>query len=277
MAVRRSLYVDHHGHTTPTPPPLPLPPPPPAPSLSPSLPPGRVFSENGAEWRVRPKLFGVYIPMELPFLIADLAADYSWVIIGYPSRKYLWIMTREQVAGKELYADLEVRVVVRTYTCTLAGGAGGGGAGGGGGGASITWAGCPGPLTSVCTHLHLLTRPTVCSSALSSRHWCSLALSCACAPTATAATTTPPPPPLRRCRSDGQSAWDMTLPTSRRCRRGHQMWRTSRRCRVPEEPDSACGCGCLSVPSPNGGDDDNKTTTTTATDLCIPSNLRPNK
>lgn len=47
------------------------------------------------ELRVSPKLplFG-YTPLRLPYLICDLAPDYSTTIIGYPSRAYLWIMAR---------------------------------------------------------------------------------------------------------------------------------------------------------------------------------------
>lgn len=78
---------------------------------------GRVFSANGAEWRVRPKLFGVYLPIELPFLISEVADDYSWVIIGYPSRKYLWIMTRKQIVKAELASSLKVCLaLIRNFT-----------------------------------------------------------------------------------------------------------------------------------------------------------------
>ena len=76
---------------------------------------GSVYSENCAEWRVRPKLLGVYIPVKLPFLIIDCADDYSWVTVGYPSRKYLWIMSREQQMRPALYAQVQARAVEQGY------------------------------------------------------------------------------------------------------------------------------------------------------------------
>ena len=76
---------------------------------------GSIYAENGAEWRVQPKLFGMYIPVKLPFLIVDVAPDYSWVTIGYPSRQYLWILSRTPQMDRELYGNIEKKAVDMGY------------------------------------------------------------------------------------------------------------------------------------------------------------------
>jgi len=51
--------------------------------------------ETFTEMRITPKLPVVgYTPLRFPYLITHMADDYSHVIIGYPSREYLWIMAR---------------------------------------------------------------------------------------------------------------------------------------------------------------------------------------
>ena len=46
--------------------------------------------KTNAEWRMQ-----FIWPFKLPFFIIDLADDYSYTVIGVPSRKYVWIMARE--------------------------------------------------------------------------------------------------------------------------------------------------------------------------------------
>ena len=46
--------------------------------------------ETNAEWRMQ-----FLWPFKLPFLIIDLADDYSYTVIGVPNRKYIWIMARQ--------------------------------------------------------------------------------------------------------------------------------------------------------------------------------------
>jgi len=52
-----------------------------------------VFNKACTEWRLSPKI-GVYMPVSIPYIIADLAEDYSSTIVGVPDRSYIWIMTR---------------------------------------------------------------------------------------------------------------------------------------------------------------------------------------
>ena len=53
-------------------------------------PKGFVFNkETNAEWRMQ-----FLWPFKMPFLIIELDEDYSYTVIGYPSKKYVWIMAR---------------------------------------------------------------------------------------------------------------------------------------------------------------------------------------
>ena len=37
------------------------------------------------------------------FLIIELDKDYSYTVIGYPSKKYVWIMARDPQMDEDLY------------------------------------------------------------------------------------------------------------------------------------------------------------------------------
>eukprot|EP00932_Pfiesteria_piscicida_P020397 SRR837773.720.p1 GENE.SRR837773.720~~SRR837773.720.p1 ORF type:complete len:501 (+),score=205.17 SRR837773.720:225-1505(+) len=54
----------------------------------------RVENEQNTRWSLSPK-FGVFLPLKLPYLVAECAEDYSSTIIGMPNRNYLWVMHRE--------------------------------------------------------------------------------------------------------------------------------------------------------------------------------------
>ena len=45
-------------------------------------------------------------PFKSPFLIIDLADDYSYTVIGIPSRKYVWIMARDYKMPDDLYNNI---------------------------------------------------------------------------------------------------------------------------------------------------------------------------
>ena len=46
--------------------------------------------KTNAEWRMQ-----FLWPFKLPFLIIELDKEYTYTVIGYPSRKFVWIMARE--------------------------------------------------------------------------------------------------------------------------------------------------------------------------------------
>ncbi len=56
----------------------------------------------------------------LPFVwgdywIIDLASDYSYVAVGEPSRKYLWILSRAPRMDEAVYAGILVRLKAQQY------------------------------------------------------------------------------------------------------------------------------------------------------------------
>ena len=42
-------------------------------------------------------------PFKMPFLIIELDDDYSYTVIGYPSKKYVWIMARDPQIEADRY------------------------------------------------------------------------------------------------------------------------------------------------------------------------------
>ncbi|MBM3750101.1 MAG: hypothetical protein FJW21_02810 [Acidimicrobiia bacterium] len=66
------------------------------------------------EWRVRMKFLG-FIPIKLPFLVIDLADDGSYTVIGYPSRKYLWIMARTKTLPDDVWAGIYTSLRAQAY------------------------------------------------------------------------------------------------------------------------------------------------------------------
>ena len=76
---------------------------------------GYVYNkETGAEWRVRPRFFGgtIPLPLWLPFLVLDCPSeeqpDYP-MVVGYPDRSYLWIMSRKINMDESLYSKVVER------------------------------------------------------------------------------------------------------------------------------------------------------------------------
>uniref|UniRef100_A0A7S2WCU6 Lipocalin/cytosolic fatty-acid binding domain-containing protein n=1 Tax=Rhizochromulina marina TaxID=1034831 RepID=A0A7S2WCU6_9STRA len=49
---------------------------------------------TNTRWSIQPK-FGVFLPLNLSYIIAYCSPDYSTTIIGVPNRDYLWIMSRK--------------------------------------------------------------------------------------------------------------------------------------------------------------------------------------
>jgi apolipoprotein D and lipocalin family protein len=45
-------------------------------------------------------------PFKAPYLVIDLAPDYSTTTIGYPSKDLIWIMSRTPTLSEETYQSL---------------------------------------------------------------------------------------------------------------------------------------------------------------------------
>ena len=66
--------------------------------------------ETNAEWRVK------FLPcLKVAYLVIDLDPDYQWTAIGYPSRKYGWIMAREKTMPDSTYAAILKRLEAQGY------------------------------------------------------------------------------------------------------------------------------------------------------------------
>jgi len=70
--------------------------------------------ETNAEWRVQ-----FVWPLRVPYLIIDLAKDYQWSVIGYPSRKLAWVLSRNPVLDEATYAGILQRLKAQGYDETL--------------------------------------------------------------------------------------------------------------------------------------------------------------
>jgi apolipoprotein D and lipocalin family protein len=66
--------------------------------------------EKNSEWEVQPLW-----PLRLPYLIIDLAPDYSYTVIGTNNFKYVWIMSRTPAISESDYAGILARLADRGY------------------------------------------------------------------------------------------------------------------------------------------------------------------
>jgi len=63
-----------------------------------------VDGSNGAKLKVT-----FFAPFEGDYWVLDRARDYSWSIVGEPSGRYLWILTRSRRVSEREYARLVTR------------------------------------------------------------------------------------------------------------------------------------------------------------------------
>jgi len=54
-------------------------------------------------------------PFSGKYWILDLAPDYSWALVGEPSRKYLWVLSREPRMQETVYEDILRRAAARGF------------------------------------------------------------------------------------------------------------------------------------------------------------------
>lgn len=54
-------------------------------------------------------------PFTGKYWIIDLAKDYSYAVVGHPSRDYLWILSRKPVLEKAVYEGILQRLVQQGY------------------------------------------------------------------------------------------------------------------------------------------------------------------
>ncbi|MFC1563631.1 lipocalin family protein [candidate division KSB1 bacterium] len=57
--------------------------------------------ETNAEWRVQ-----FFWPIKFPYKVIGLDVDYTYTVIGVPSRKYVWIMSRTPRMDEQTYTNI---------------------------------------------------------------------------------------------------------------------------------------------------------------------------
>lgn len=56
-----------------------------------------------------------WLPVWAPYWVVDLDPDYRWAVVGGPTRKYLWILSRDPVLDAEVFAGIKTRAAARGY------------------------------------------------------------------------------------------------------------------------------------------------------------------
>jgi apolipoprotein D and lipocalin family protein len=69
-----------------------------------------INDKTGAEWRVQ-----FFWPVKFPYFILELDPDYHYTVVGVPSRKYVWIMSRTPRLDEAVYRDLLNRLEGHGY------------------------------------------------------------------------------------------------------------------------------------------------------------------
>ena len=54
-------------------------------------------------------------PFKGDYWIIDLAPDYSWAVVGTPSRKYLWVLSRTPALDQKVLQDILSRLPAKGY------------------------------------------------------------------------------------------------------------------------------------------------------------------
>lgn len=73
-----------------------------------------VHDPSGNEWRIQ-----FFWPFKFPYLILDLAPDYSYTVIGVPNRSYVWIMARTSTLPNKTYQEIVERLKSQKYDIKL--------------------------------------------------------------------------------------------------------------------------------------------------------------
>jgi apolipoprotein D and lipocalin family protein len=75
---------------------------------------GRAYPvENSGNARLKVQFFW---PFRGNYYIIGIAGDYSWALVGTPSRKYLWVLSRESYMPTDTYNEILEFVKKSGYT-----------------------------------------------------------------------------------------------------------------------------------------------------------------
>lgn len=65
--------------------------------------------------RFAPKLLGWVPGVWADYWVVDLDPDYRWAVVGSPSRKYLWVLSRTRTMDDAVFHELLKRIALRGY------------------------------------------------------------------------------------------------------------------------------------------------------------------
>ena len=78
-------------------------------------PTGFVYNtKTNAEWRMQ-----FIWPFKSAFLIIELDEEYTYTVIGIPSKKYVWIMAREPLLNEVVYKEIIEKLSSVGYNVSL--------------------------------------------------------------------------------------------------------------------------------------------------------------
>jgi len=77
----------------------------------------KVANEFNTHWTLSPK-FGLYLPLRIPYLLVDLAEDYSTTIVGVPDRSYVWLMARTPKPEASVVEEMTRKTQMLGYDVT---------------------------------------------------------------------------------------------------------------------------------------------------------------
>lgn len=84
---------------------------------------GELSSAKGTAWIVDDKTnaklkVSFFWPFAGDYWIIDLGREYDYAVVGHPSRKYLWILSRTPVMDENLYQGILERLRAQSYDTT---------------------------------------------------------------------------------------------------------------------------------------------------------------
>lgn len=71
-------------------------------------------SKSNAEWKTQ-----AYHTLKLPYVIMELAHDYSYAVVGVPNREHVWILSRESSMDEDLYNSLKGKIRTQGFDTSL--------------------------------------------------------------------------------------------------------------------------------------------------------------
>jgi apolipoprotein D and lipocalin family protein len=69
---------------------------------------------NNSTWRIRFLLWG-FIPLQFPYVITDFDKQKEYVVVGYPSREYVWIMSRKKTIDQRSLDKIHKKLISEGY------------------------------------------------------------------------------------------------------------------------------------------------------------------